>query len=113
MFCCWAKSAVQAATICTSVDYVRNLVNGNADEITPEYLAKCAQDIAKTHKSLSVTVFDKKRITKEGMGLILAVNRGAAVDPRFIILEYKGDPKSKDRTVLVGKGVTFDTVDSR
>jgi len=103
------KAAVQASTICLSVDFVRDLINGNADDVTPQYLAKCAQDISKTHKSLSVTVFDKKRITKEGMGLILAVNRGAAVDPRFIILEYKGDPKSKDRTVLVGKGVTFDT----
>ncbi len=43
------------------------------------------------------------------MGLFLAVARGAAVEPAFIILQYRGYPASKDHTVLVGKGVTFDT----
>jgi leucyl aminopeptidase len=54
-------------------------------------------------------MFDKKRIEKEGMGLLLAVNQGSPREPVFIILEYKGDPRSKDHTVLVGKGVTYDT----
>lgn len=43
------------------------------------------------------------------MGLLLAVNRGSDKDPVFIISEYRGAPKSKDHTVLVGKGITFDT----
>lgn len=101
--------AKKHATIAEGVYFVRNLVNGNADEITPQRLGQIAQEIAKGNPKLKATVFDKKRIIKEKMGLLLAVNRGSNLDPAFIILEYAGDPKSKDRTVLVGKGVTYDT----
>ena len=87
----------------------RNLVNENADVVTPQHLGKVAQALAKKFPHLKATVFDKKRIQKEKMGLLLAVNRGSANDPAFIILEYKGAPKSKETTVLVGKGITYDT----
>ncbi|MBA3815974.1 MAG: leucyl aminopeptidase [Parachlamydiaceae bacterium] len=97
------------ATICHAVDLARDLVNGNADDITPQYLAAVAQGLAKTCKDVKTTVFDKKRIEKEKMGLLLAVNRGSFRDPAFIITEYKGNPKSSDHTVIVGKGITFDT----
>ncbi len=43
------------------------------------------------------------------MGLLAAVSRGSAVEPAFIILSYKGFARSKDHTVLVGKGITYDT----
>ena len=43
------------------------------------------------------------------MGLLLAVNRGSNLDPAFVIVDYKGDPNSKDKTVVVGKGITYDT----
>lgn len=86
----------------------RDLVNSNADEVTAEHVAEVAVNIAKVSPHIKATIFDKKRIEKEGMGLLLAVNRGSAVDPSFVLLEYKGK-KSKDHTVLIGKGVTYDT----
>ena len=43
------------------------------------------------------------------MDLLLAVGNGSSCDPALIQLEYRGDPKSKDLTLIVGKGVTFDT----
>ena len=95
--------------IMSGVNLCRDLVNGNAHEVIPETLAQKARDIAKRYASVKVTVFDKKRIEKEKMGLILAVNQGSACEPRFIILEYRGNPKSKEHTVIVGKGVTYDT----
>jgi len=36
------------------------------------------------------------------------VSKGSAEPPRFIVLEYKGGPRSAAPIVLVGKGVTFD-----
>jgi len=87
----------------------RDLVNDMADYVTPQYLCHIAADLAKKHKKIKATIFDKKRIVKEKMDLLLAVSQGSAVDPAFIILEYKGNPKSQDTTVLVGKGVTYDT----
>jgi leucyl aminopeptidase len=107
------KNALENANkifkIIQGVHYARDLVNGNADDITPQYLAQCAQDIAKKFQNVKATIFDKNRIIKEKMGLLLAVNRGSSRDPVLIILEYRGNPKSKDLTVLVGKGVTYDT----
>lgn len=98
-------------TICQAVYLARDLVNGNADDITPQHLAKIAMGMGKQFKQIKATVFDKKRISKEKMGLLLAVNRGCgeANEPVFIILEYKGAPKSRDLTVVVGKGITYDT----
>ncbi len=95
--------------IMSGVNLCRDLVNGNADDVIPETLAKTARELAAKYPSVKATIFDQKRIEKEKMGLILAVNQGSACEPRFIILEYLGNPKSKERTVVVGKGVTFDT----
>lgn len=103
------SEAKHAVKVCEAVYKVRDLVNGNADDVTPQYLVDVALALAKKYPKLKATVFDKKRITKEKMGLLLAVNRGSFRDPAFIILEYKGNPTSKDHTVLVGKGITFDT----
>ncbi len=41
---------------------------------------------------------------------ILGVNQGSVKEARFIIMEYRGAPKSDTApVVLVGKGITFDT----
>lgn len=101
--------AKRYAQIAQGVYLARDLVNDNADNVTPQYLAKVAQDLAHQFPHIKTTVFDKKRIEKEKMGLILAVNRGSNLEPAFIIVEYKGNPKSDDKTVIVGKGITYDT----
>jgi leucyl aminopeptidase len=99
----------RTAKLIDAVNFARDLTNGNADDVTPEMLAKTAEDLAKEYSSIKTTIFDKKRIEKEKMGLLLAVNRGSFREPRFIILEYRGDPDSSDVTALVGKGITYDT----
>ena len=43
------------------------------------------------------------------MGCLLAVTRGSAEPPRFIVLEYRGGRRGAAPVVLVGKGITFDT----
>ena len=43
------------------------------------------------------------------MGCFLAVTRGSAEPPRFIILEYRGGRRGAAPIVLVGKGITFDS----
>ena len=102
-------AAKKALLICKGVYFARDLSNGNADLVTPEYLVETAKTLGKQHKSIKVKILDKKQLIKEKMGLILAVNRGANHNPALIIMEYNGDPRSKERTIVVGKGVTFDT----
>jgi leucyl aminopeptidase len=96
-------------TLVAGVKFARDLVNGNADEVTPQKLAETAEALAKQTALLKATIFNQKKLEQEKMGLLLAVSRGSAVEPRLIQLAYRGNPKSKDHVVLVGKGVTYDT----
>jgi leucyl aminopeptidase len=54
-------------------------------------------------------VLGPKEIEKLGMGSFAAVARGSVEPLRFIVLQYTGAAKSEAPTVLVGKGITFDT----
>lgn len=95
--------------VCEGVHFARDLVNGNADDVTPQFLCETAVKLAKSLPHVKATILDKKKLEKEKMGLLLAVNRGSRRDPALIILEYRGAPKSSDVTVLVGKGITYDS----
>ncbi len=95
--------------ILSAVFWVRDLVNSNADDKTPAHFAKIVQEMAKKNSKLKLQIFDKKKIEEEKMGLILAVNRGSSHDPRLLQMSYRGNPKSKEHIVLVGKGITYDT----
>lgn len=98
----------RALALCEGITLARDLINDNAEHVTPTYLAGIAKRLAKDSKS-RVRILNRKAIEKEKMGLFLAVNQGSALDPQFIVLEYRGDGRSKDHTVLIGKGVTYDT----
>lgn len=104
------RIAKSRSSLFEGVTLTRDLINRNADEVTSQYLADLVRGWGDTYENVKVTVFDKARIQKEKMGLLLAVNQGSAVPPAFLIVQYRGaPPSSKEHTVLVGKGVTFDT----
>ena len=44
-----------------------------------------------------------------GMGALLGVSQGSSQPARLIVMTYDGDPGSKERIALVGKGITFDS----
>ncbi|MBV8373886.1 MAG: leucyl aminopeptidase, partial [Candidatus Eremiobacteraeota bacterium] len=46
---------------------------------------------------------------QEGMGSFLSVAAGSLQPPKFIVMQYHGDPSSKELLALVGKGITFDS----
>lgn len=101
------RAIEQATAIAESANYVRDLVNCPPNAMNPRALADSA---AKESKALGIRcdVWDKARIKKEKMNLLLAVNAGSGEEPRFIHMHYK--PKNaKKRVVFVGKGLTFDS----
>jgi leucyl aminopeptidase len=101
------RKAVQAGTaVAESVNLARDLVNGPPNDMNPIRLAEIAKEEGEK-LGLEVNIWDKKRIEKEGMNLFLAVNRGSAVEPRFIHLAYKPE-KAEQKIAFVGKGLTFD-----
>ena len=88
----------------------RILQNTPGGDMTPEVLAKHAMDIARRlGKAVKAAILGVPEMKKLGMGGVLGVGQGSAVSPRFIILEYMAGRKAEAPTVLVGKGVTFDT----
>jgi leucyl aminopeptidase len=95
--------------ISRGMKFTKDLVNGNADEITPKILAERALELGKKYKSVQVSTLDKHAIQKEGMGLFYAVARSSSQEPYFIVVRYQGHPSSHDHTVLIGKGITYDT----
>ena len=91
------------------MNFTRDLGNTPPNICHPEWLAQQAKKLAKDHDCIKTEVLDEKQMEKLGMNTILAVGKGSAQPPRFIIMEYRGGkPKAKPH-VLVGKGITFDT----
>lgn len=83
------------------------LVDLPPNKITPDNLASWAKNSGKKY-GFEVKILDAKKAKSENLEAFLAVGRGSAKEPRFIIMEYRG-PKAKSHFGLVGKGVTFDT----
>jgi leucyl aminopeptidase len=93
-----------------AINLARDLVNAPPNDLNPPALA----DIAKERSELfgvTCTVWNKKQIEKAGMSLLLAVNRGSAVEPRVIHMHYKPAQASGPvpSVCFVGKGLTFDS----
>ncbi len=88
---------------------MRDLGNLPPNVCTPRYLAQTAKQLAATHRSLRTRVLDEPQIRRLKMGCLLAVSRGSAEPPRFIVVEHRGGRSGSAPVVLVGKGVTFDT----
>ncbi len=87
---------------------VRTLASTPGNYLTPSVLAETAQKLARQHK-IKCRVMDEKAIEREKMGALLAVAKGSAEPPRFIVLEYNGGRQGQKPVVLVGKGITFDS----
>lgn len=100
---------VLAKTTAESVCFARDLVNENAEIITPARLAEEAQKIADNCDLMSIEILTETEIREKGLGLLWAVGQGSATPPRLILIRYSGNPDSKDLTAIVGKGVTFDS----
>jgi leucyl aminopeptidase len=75
-------------------------------------LAKAAESLVKglpKSAGFECEVLGPKEVAKLGMGSFISVAKGSAEPLRFIVLKYQGGAKSEAPTVLVGKGITFDT----
>ena len=97
-----AKAQIAGVTL------AREWGNRPANHATPDHLAQVAKNIAK-HSRITCEVMGLKEVTKLGMGSFAAVAQASAQPLRFIVLKYKGASDAIAPTVLVGKGITFDT----
>jgi leucyl aminopeptidase len=96
------------AAVGVGLRQLRDLANLPGNVCTPAYLAAEARRIAKRY-DMRVRVLDEAAIRREKMGCFLAVTRGSAEPPRFVVLEHRRGRRGDAPVVLVGKGITFDT----
>ncbi len=104
-----AKQFVDKSKTYSEATYIaRDLMNTPGNDMQPAHLAEFATKLGKK-SGFSTTVWDEKRLAKEGMNGILAVGKGSKAPPRLIVMNYNASKKNAPTLVLVGKGVTFDT----
>lgn len=95
--------------IVSGMALMRDLANQPANVCTPTYLARIAKNLARDYKKLNVRALNEADCKRLGMGSFLSVTEGTEEPAYLIVFEYYGAERSKAPTVLVGKGVTFDT----
>ena len=100
--CSMGKVMAEAA------NFARDMINEPANFMTPGDMAEVAKKLAAEY-NLKCTVLDRGQMQELGMGALLGVAQGSRQEPKFIVLEYKGDSSSQKTLGLVGKGITFDS----
>ncbi len=103
------RAFAQAQACIVGVEYAKEWGNRPANHATPSLLAKAAQSIASGKSAVRCEVLGPTEVAKLGMGSFMSVAQGSAQPLRFIVLRYQGAAKTQAPTVLVGKGITFDT----
>lgn len=97
----------------TAVNWSRDLINKSAEEISPEQLASRAGEFIKQLDPEHITYKVVKGGDLRDAGWIgtYTVGRGSHRKPAVLRLDYNpsGDPDTQIDTVLVAKGITFDS----
>lgn len=91
------------------VYFARDLQNKPSNELTPKRFVELVKEQTNKIKSVRIKAFNFEEIKRLKMGGLIAVGKGSDNLPYFLILEYNGDFKKKDKHVLIGKGITFDS----
>ncbi|MEY2947941.1 MAG: Cytosol aminopeptidase [Pseudomonadota bacterium] len=102
------EALAKSVAMVQGIEFAKEWANRPANHATPTLLAKAAQTLAKAGH-FTCDVLGPKDVAKLGMRSFMSVSQGSAEPLRFIVLKYQGAAKTEAPTVLVGKGVTFDT----
>lgn len=98
----------RGVTVATQVNFCRDLANTPGGDMTPvKFVALTRKAVAGT--GITLRVLDEKQMRRKKMNGTLAVGAGSMLQSRFMILEYRGSDCAQKPTVLIGKGVTFDS----
>ena len=104
----WKQAFHRAVAVTKGVALTKEWANRPANHATPVLLGKAAQALAE-HEHITCEVLGPREVAKLGMGAFMAVAQGSEEPLQFIVLRYHGAAKTEAPTVLVGKGITFDS----
>ena len=96
-----------AAALAEGIAFTKKLITEPANIVYPEsFVALCEEAFADT--GVEITVLDEPAMEKLGMGALLGVGQGSERPSRLLAIRWNGGGDEQS-TLLVGKGVTFDT----
>lgn len=101
-------AAAMGVAVANGMDLTKDLGNLPSNICTPTYLADTAKKLAKEF-GFGIEVLERKQIEALKMGSFLSVTKGSEEPPKFIVLKHMGGKAKDAPTVLVGKGITFDS----
>lgn len=112
IFCCndEQKDSTAFDTLFAIMDGIyeaRDLISEPANMLSPTDFVEAVRQMKM--KNVTLKVLDKDKMEKLGMNLIVNVGAGAKKPPYLLIMEYMNGKKNAAPTVLVGKGVCFDS----
>ena len=103
------KTYASLDSILQGVFTARDLVNAPPNDLYPESYAKFIQSELKP-LGVSVEIIDEKKMAKLGMEAALAVGKGSERQPRMVVMQWKGAPKSSFVFVATSDPDRSDTV---
>ncbi len=104
------KAISHGLAIASGVKASKDLGNMPPNIANPAYLASQARRLADDFTSVTTRIIGEEEMEKLGMTAYLAVGRGSRNESMMSVIEYKGNPDSDAKPiVLVGKGLTFDS----
>lgn len=108
---CGERAVQHGLAIAAGIKAAKDLANMPPNICNPGYLASQARQLADAYSSkITTKVIGEQQMKELGMNAYLAVGQGSHNDSLMSVIEYKGDPDSQNKPiVLVGKGLTFDS----
>ena len=98
----------QGRALVAGIEFAKEWGNRPANHATPTLLGGAAKTLARFPR-IKCEVLGPKEVEKLGMRTFMSVAQGSREPLRFIVLRYDGAAKAAAPSVLVGKGITFDT----
>ena len=102
------RGCAKGIVLAEATNLARDMANEPANYMTPTDMAEVARKVAQDY-GLECQVMERDEMEQLSMGALLGVAQGSRQPPKFIILSYKGDKRSKSALGFVGKGLTFDS----
>jgi len=108
-----APDGIEAAwqresALAEGVEFTKELVTLPANVLYPEsFVERCRKALEGT--GIEIIVLDDAQMEKLGMGALLGVGQGSDRPSRILAMRWNGGDAGAKPTLLVGKGVTFDS----
>jgi leucyl aminopeptidase len=98
----------RSRAVAAGIYLARDLVTLPANQGTPTFLAKKAEEVA-VRAGMSFKLISEPEAKKLGMGAFLAVAQGSEEPGLMVVMDYQPSGEKSPPVVLVGKGITFDS----